>query len=117
MPFWFWVACWALHRATRRDFTDIRDAVRAYWQIAERGLRGDVYNICSGVATPIGEIAAQLIDIAGVAADIEETESVRGANDILAQAGSQAKLTQAVGWKPQYDLRTSLADLLGSFLA
>jgi GDP-4-dehydro-6-deoxy-D-mannose reductase len=105
------------HRATRRDFTDIRDAVRAYWQIAERGLRGDVYNICSGVATPIGEIAAQLIDIAGVSADIEETESVRGVNDILVQAGSHAKLTQAVGWKPQYDLRTSLADLLGSFLA
>jgi GDP-4-dehydro-6-deoxy-D-mannose reductase len=105
------------HRATRRDFTDIRDAVRAYWQIAERGLRGDVYNICSGVATPIGDIAAQLIDIAGVAADIEATASVPGANDILVQAGSQAKLAHTVGWKPQYDLRTSLADLLGSFLA
>jgi GDP-4-dehydro-6-deoxy-D-mannose reductase len=103
------------HRATRRDFTDIRDAVRAYWQIAHHGLRGDVYNICSGIATPIGDIAAQLIAIAGISAGIEETGTAPGASDILVQAGSQAKLAQAVGWRRQYDLRTSLAELLSSF--
>lgn len=103
------------HRATCRDFTDIRDAVRAYWDILERGARGEIYNICSGVATPIAEIAERLIAVAGIAAEIEETGPAPAPGDILVQVGSYAKLAQAVGWQPRIELSTSLADLLSSF--
>lgn len=101
------------HRATQRDFTDIRDAVRAYWMIIEHGSIGEVYNVCSGVATPIGAVAEQLLELAHVDAAIEETGHGPAAGDILIQAGCHAKLTQATGWQPQIDLRTSLADILG----
>jgi len=105
------------HRATQRDFTDIRDAVRAYWDILEQGVSGEVYNVCSGVATPIGEIAERLIAIANVTAAIEETAQGPAPGDVIVQTGCNAKLVQAVGWKPQIDLHTSLTDLLSSFYA
>jgi GDP-4-dehydro-6-deoxy-D-mannose reductase len=104
------------HRATQRDFTDIRDAVRAYWTILERGTIGEVYNVCSGAATPIGKVAAQLLELAHIAATIEETGHGPTPGDILIQVGSHAKLTQAAGWRPEIDLRTSLADVLGAFV-
>jgi GDP-4-dehydro-6-deoxy-D-mannose reductase len=102
------------HRATRRDYTDIRDAVRAYWGILMLGKRGETYNICTGIATPIGEIAERLIAIAGISADIEETRHAPAAGDILVQAGSHTKLAQTIGWQPEYSLDQSLADLLRS---
>ncbi len=103
------------HRATSRDFTDVRDAVAAYWAILERGDAGAVYNVCSGVATPIGEVVAQLLQLAGVDASIEETGSP-AAGDILVQVGSAARLIATTGWQPAFDLTTSLRDLLATFM-
>lgn len=103
------------HRATSRDFTDVRDAVAAYWAILERGDAGAVYNVCSGVATPIGEIVEQLLQLAGVSALIEET-GLLASGDILVQAGSATRLTAITGWQPAFDLTTSLRDLLATFM-
>lgn len=99
------------HRATSRDFTDVRDTVAAYWAILNHGQAGDVYNVCSGVATPIGEIVDRLLRLAGVVADVQET-GILTAGDILTQAGSAARLHALAGWQPQVDLDTSLHDLL-----
>jgi GDP-4-dehydro-6-deoxy-D-mannose reductase len=101
------------HRATSRDFTDVRDAVAAYWVLLERGVPGGVYNVCSGTATPIGEIVEQLLHLAGVDARIEETGSP-AADDILVQAGSAERLRAATGWRPRFDLATSLRDVLAT---
>jgi len=103
------------HSATQRDFTDIRDAVRAYWSIIEKGRSGDVYNVCSGIATPIGSLVDQMMTIAHISARIEETAPQPTAGDILAQTGSYEKLYRTTGWQPQIDLRRSLTDLLGSY--
>lgn len=99
------------HRATSRDFIDVRDAVAAYWALLEHGEPGGVYNVCSGTATPIGEIAERLLSLAGVDARIEETGS-HTSGDILAQAGSAERLRAATGWQPRFDLTSSLRDLL-----
>ncbi len=102
------------HRATSRDFTDIRDTTRALWALAGHGTPGEVYNICSGVATPIGMLAERLLAIAGVAATIETTGGAPAPGDILVQVGDAARLTAATGWRPALSLDTSLADLLGA---
>lgn len=103
------------HRATSRDFTDVRDAVAAYWALLEHGEPGGVYNVCSGTATPIGEIAERLLSLAGIDARIEETGS-HTSGDILAQAGSAERLRAATGWRPRFDLTRSLRDLLATFM-
>ncbi len=105
------------HRATSRDFTDVRDAVRAYWLLLERGAAGEAYNVCSGHAVGIGDVAERLLSLAGVAARIEETAPAPEAGDVLAQAGDRTKLAAATGWAPEIPLERSLADLLASLAA
>ena len=53
----------------QRDFTDVRDVVRAYRLLVERGTPGEVYNVCSGQAIEVGALAARLLELAG--ADLE----------------------------------------------
>src|SRR5262249_27207858 len=100
------------HRATSRDFTDIRDAVRAYWALAESGRPHEVYNVCSGVATPISELVDRLLAAAQVTARIEETAPHPAPNDIIAQWGCNKRIAQATGWRPPMYTSTSLRDLL-----
>ena len=100
------------HRATQRDFADIRDVVQAYWLLLEHGISGEVYNVCSGVATPIGDITERLMALAHVSAHVEEMSAQPESSDILVQVCSNERVRQIVGWRPQIDLDTSLADLL-----
>lgn len=104
------------HRATSRDFSDVRDVVRAYWALLEAGDVGEIYNVCSGTATSIGEIADCLMRLANISAVIEETSGGPTANDVLLQVGDNRKITASVGWRPAIDLMTSLADVLASFV-
>ena len=55
--------------APRRDFTDVRDVVRAYRLLVERGTPGEVYNVCSGEDVAVSDMAARLIALAAV--DVE----------------------------------------------
>ena len=89
------------HRATSRDYADVRDAVRAYWLLLEGGTPGEVYNVCSGRAVAIGELAERLLALADVSARIEETASVPDPGDVVAQAGDGARLAAATGWAPE----------------
>jgi GDP-4-dehydro-6-deoxy-D-mannose reductase len=102
------------HRATARDYVDVRDAVRAYWLLLEKGAPGEVYNVCSGRAVDIGHLVERLLALAGVEARIEDTAPVPSPGDILAQSGDGSKLTAATGWLPAISLDRSLADLLAS---
>jgi GDP-4-dehydro-6-deoxy-D-mannose reductase len=102
------------HRATSRDYADVRDAVRAYRLLLERGVPGEVYNVCSGGSVAIGHLAERLLALAGVEAQIEETAPIPAPGDILAQAGDGAKIASATGWVPGIPLDRSLADLLAS---
>lgn len=102
------------HRATARDWTDVRDAVRAYWSLLERGVAGEVYNVCSGRAVGIGTLAERLLEIAGVEASIVETEAGPAPGDVAAQAGDASKIAAATGWTREIPLGDSLAALLAS---
>ena len=54
-----------------RDFTDVRDVVQAYFALLERGVAGEIYNVCSGVENSLSSILRELMQIAGVDARIE----------------------------------------------
>lgn len=95
----------------RRDFTDVRDVVKAYLALVDGGEPGKVYNVCSGRAYAIGELVDMLADIAGVSLDVETDPGKLRNADVPEMVGSHARLAEATGWSPQIDMRRSLADL------
>jgi GDP-4-dehydro-6-deoxy-D-mannose reductase len=95
-----------------RDFTDVRDVVRAYWGLLERGQAGQVFNVCSGSGRPIRELLDVLLGLARVAVEIRvDPERLRPA-DVPVLVGDPASLHAATGWKPQIPIETTLEDLL-----
>lgn len=93
-----------------RDFTDVRDVVRAYQLLAEGGQPGSYYLICSGQAVSIRHILDTLIEIAGVNVDIQFDPDRMRPSDTARLFGSYAKIQQSVGWQPVIPLTRSLAD-------
>jgi len=95
-----------------RDFSDVRDVVRAYWGLLDRGDAGDVYNVCSGQGIRIRDVLEKLVAAAGVEVEIRvDPERLRPA-DVPVLVGSPARLQAATGWEPRVSLDQSLADLL-----
>ena len=93
----------------RRDFTDVRDVVRAYWLALERAEPG-VYNVCSGRSTEISEILAGLARHAGVQIEQTTDPSLLREHEVAEIRGSHEKLTAATGWEPEIPLEQTLAD-------
>jgi GDP-4-dehydro-6-deoxy-D-mannose reductase len=96
----------------RRDFTDVRDVVRAYRLLVEHGEPGEAYNVCSGVAVSIGELAAQMIARARTPMTFTEDPSYLRPVDVPVLLGDNAKLRAATGWTPSIPIETTLDDLL-----
>jgi GDP-4-dehydro-6-deoxy-D-mannose reductase len=97
---------------TRRDFIDVRDAVRAYDLLAERGKPGLNYNVCSGRSTSIGECLRILLGMAKIPLEVTTSQIRMQSDDIPAQVGSAARLHNRTGWKPEIPIQQSLKDLL-----
>jgi GDP-4-dehydro-6-deoxy-D-mannose reductase len=98
-----------------RDFVDVRDAVRAFAMVAEKGRPGQVYNVCSGRAVSMRECLGGMLSLSprqfNVRVDAERVQK----NDVPVQVGDARKLEQASGWRPQVKLRQSLSDLLNDW--
>jgi GDP-4-dehydro-6-deoxy-D-mannose reductase len=98
-----------------RDYTDVRDVVRAYWALVERGEAGAVYNVCSGHGRSIRELLDILIAVSGARLEVKvETDRLRRA-DVPAQIGDPTRLRQATGWEPRIPLEQTLRDLLNDW--
>lgn len=98
--------------AAKRDFVDVRDAVRAYESIAKKGKPGEVYNVCSGRAVAISECLSNLLKQARVPLEAVLDPAKVQKNDVPIQIGSAKKLQEATGWIPKIGLKKSLIDLL-----
>jgi GDP-4-dehydro-6-deoxy-D-mannose reductase len=106
-------ACLKLGNLTpQRDFTDVRDAVRAYARLAEAGLAGEVYNVCTGRAHSVRECAESLLALASVPMRLASDPSRARPADIECQIGSARRLYQLTGWQPVIPFARSLADVL-----
>ena len=96
---------------TRRDYTDVRDVVRAYRGLAARGEPG-VFNVCSGRTASGTELVDTLARLAGVDADIVVDPSLVRPSDVLEVRGDFSRLRTATGWAPGTPLERTLADTL-----
>ena len=100
-----------------RDFTDVRDVVRAYRLLLEKGEAGQAYNVCSGRGRRIREVLDLLL--AGSSARVEvrvDKERFRP-SDVPAQVGDPSRVRAATGWEPRIALEQTLADLLSDWRA
>jgi GDP-4-dehydro-6-deoxy-D-mannose reductase len=96
----------------RRDFTDVRDVVRAYRLVVERGAPGDVYNVCSGHDVAVEELAKQLLTLADVDLELVADPALVRPVDIPVLLGDNSRLGGATGWAPEFSLEQTLADVL-----
>ena len=100
----------------QRDFTDVRDVVRAYQMLAENGLPGEAYFICSGQPVSIHYLLNILVEAAAVQVEIAYDPARMRPSDTPCLYGSYAKIKEAVGWQPHIHLRQSLVDALTDWI-
>ena len=93
----------------RRDFTDVRDVVLAYRELAASA-PPDAYNVCSWRATSVAELIALLREVTGREIAHEVDPARVRAHDVMEIRGSHDRLTAATGWEPRIPLATTLAD-------
>lgn len=95
-----------------RDFTDVRDVVKAYLLLLQKGRSGEVYNVCSGKASSVGEVLGMLMKLSGLTVKVEQERSRLIERAIPVLHGDNSKLAAATGWKPKISLGETLSDLL-----
>lgn len=96
----------------RRDFTDVRDVVRAYRMLVVSGEPGRIYNVCSGQDVAIGDLAERLLALAGTDLRLVADPSLVRPVDVPVLRGSPVRLQAVTGWKPEIPLDDTLADVL-----
>lgn len=96
----------------KRDFTDIRDVVAAYYLIMKKGKEGDVFNVCSGCSVEIKTILDLLISKAHVKITVLKDPKRMRPLDVPDFKGSNNKITRETGWKPRIKLNQTLDDVL-----
>lgn len=96
----------------KRDFTDVRDTVRAYWLLLQKGAPGDVYNIASGRTVAIQEMLDMLLERSKVKIKIEVDPARLRPSDVMVLHGDYSKLHKLTGWEPSIPLEKTLQDLL-----
>jgi GDP-4-dehydro-6-deoxy-D-mannose reductase len=98
--------------AARRDFTDVRDVVRAYRLLVERGQPGEAYNVCSGTAVSIEDVANRLLALSGADLELVVDPELSRPVEVPVLLGSPARITAATGWRPEISLDQTLRDVL-----
>jgi GDP-4-dehydro-6-deoxy-D-mannose reductase len=97
---------------SRRDLTDVRDTVRAYRALAERGVPGRAYNVCSGQAYRMRDLLEALVARARVNVTILPDPARFRPNDTPLLLGDLSRIREATGWEPRVPIEQTLHDLL-----
>jgi GDP-4-dehydro-6-deoxy-D-mannose reductase len=95
-----------------RDFTDVRDMVRAYWLAVTKAKPGEVYNIATGHGIVIREMLERLIALANVEVKIETDPERLRPSDVEVLIGDASKFKADTGWEPRIPFDQTLRDLL-----
>ncbi len=96
----------------KRDFTDVRDIVKAYLLAVEKCQPGEVYNICSGKALPIKQVLQMLTSMSKVKIRTEQDPERMRPSDVEILLGDSSKFRKQTGWKPEIPFKQTLEDLL-----
>lgn len=98
--------------SAKRDFSDVRDIVRGYRLLAEKGKPGEVYQLCSGKAVAINDILRILLSLSHADIEVRIDKNRLRKADISILRGSHAKATRAVNFTSKIPLRKTLQDTL-----
>lgn len=99
----------------QRDYTDVRDIVRAYRLLVEKGSSGQIYNICSGSPVSGHQILEGLSEAAGIKPEVKQDPSKMRPSDIPVLTGSHEKISNDTGWQPELPLATTLKDVIADW--
>ena len=95
-----------------RDFTDVRDMVRAYWLAVTRAKPGEVYNIATGEGIVIRELLDRLIALTDVEVKIEQDPERMRPSDVEILIGDSSKFRADTGWEPEVPFDKTLKDIV-----
>jgi GDP-4-dehydro-6-deoxy-D-mannose reductase len=101
----------------QREFMDVRDVVRAYADLIERGRPGEVYNLAAGQVLSVRELLETMLDVAGVKAEIVTDPGRLRPHDDQALVLDASRLRRTLGWKAEIPWRQSLLDILQDWRA
>ncbi|MDB4987522.1 MAG: hypothetical protein JWN04_2700 [Myxococcaceae bacterium] len=99
-------------RTVVRDFVDVRDVVRAYYVLLQKGTTGEIYNVCSGTGVSIEHVLSLMQDELGTAATLESDPRLLRPTENRSVVGSYQKLERELGWRPEINLRESVSRVL-----
>jgi GDP-4-dehydro-6-deoxy-D-mannose reductase len=95
----------------RRDFTDVRDIVRAYWLLFDHSSQELVFNVCASRVFQIREVINLYCEITGIRAEVTTEPARVRPYDVALLWGNNDRLVRLTQWKPLYEFRTTLTDL------
>lgn len=105
-----------------RDFSDVRDIVNAYLSVVEKGVPGDVYNLCSGKGLSIKQLMELAISIGknkfGLSHDMKYvlSEDRLRVTDLPILIGDNSKAKKEFGWEPKIPIEKTVEDMIGFYL-
>lgn len=102
--------------STRRDFTDVRDVVRAYRLLATNGAAGEIYNVASGFDRSMQDVADQLRSIISEDITLDVDPSLLRPVDVPVLRGDASKLLRVTGWRPEIDFSQTLTDVVAGLV-
>ncbi len=95
-----------------RDWCDVRDVVRAYRLLVERGEPGEAYNVCSGRGVSVRDVADMMLSMSDAPLELVVNPELVRPVDVPRLVGDPARLRAATGWEPQIPLERTLDDVL-----
>ncbi len=101
----------------RRDFTDVRDIVRAYVALAEKGEAGQTYNVGSGKAISIKEVLDVILSKAKCKIEVQKDPARMRPSDVPLHCADTSKINKKTGWTPIIPLEKTIEDTLNYFRA
>ena len=96
----------------KRDFTDVRDMVKAYWLALEKCKPGEVYNICSGKAWSIQHVLDHLLGLTKVKIEVRQDPARLRPSDVPILLGDASRFRAETGWEPTIPFEQTLLDML-----
>ena len=95
----------------QRDWTDVRDMVRAYYLAVKKGVPGEVYNICSEKTVKVGDMLDMLLKMSKVKIKIKQDPARLRPSDVPVLLGDCTKFRKITGWKPEIPFEKTMEDL------
>ena len=96
----------------KRDFTDVRDMVRAYWLALEKCEAGEVYNLASGKSYSIQSVLDLLLGMTDAKIEVKQDPKKLRPSDVMILEGDASKFRAITGWEPKIPFEQTLRDSL-----